>query len=109
MPPLNTSEREALLLGIQQLLKVLLISSLVAPALVLAFYGALSSSDTFHQAELRAGHLSKLQEHALKVFESGDNWTGRFRMFNASETSMQTLYVRLALFGRSLRDLERRE
>ena len=71
MPLLSTSERPGPLLGIQQLLKVLLISSLAAPALVLAIYGVLSYSDTFHQAELRAEHLSRLlQEHALKVFET---------------------------------------
>ena len=70
MPLLSTSNGEDLL-GIQPLLKVVLISSLATPALVLAIYGALSYPDTFHQAELRAEHLSRLlQEHALKVFET---------------------------------------
>ena len=50
MPLLSTSERPGPLLGLQQLLKVLLFSSLAAPALVLAIYGVLSYFDTFHRA-----------------------------------------------------------
>src|SRR4051812_44253125 len=71
MAVLKSSKRPGPVLGIQQLLKVLLVCSLAAPAAVFMIYGGFSYFDSFHQAELRAGHLSRLlQEHALKVFET---------------------------------------
>jgi two-component system NtrC family sensor kinase len=57
--------------GTQRLLKALLAASIAGPLVAFAIYAAFSYVDAFHDAEVRARHLSSmLQEHALKVFET---------------------------------------
>ena len=57
----------------QQVLKALLLLSVVAPALVFILYAGLTHSQVYKDAEIRARHISSiLQEHALKVFETVD-------------------------------------
>jgi signal transduction histidine kinase/CheY-like chemotaxis protein len=71
MSVFSKSEERRFRFEIQQLLKALLLASIVVPALVFMLYAGFSYADAFHDAEVRARHLSALlQEHALKVFET---------------------------------------